>query len=216
MAFVPAPASAHDVPSARLIMSDARVLRRASPSIHSGMPAASVTMMSCMPSSAMSPTQRRISGTAAASGWTSHRAATSTGSATRGAMRLTNGSTPASCDRRHDSTMGPRGPDARGAPAVTPSPRKRSQLRRTSRARDWGGVAASIASHGLTGMLILPPLTVPGCARTRGNTVVPAALICNAPARRESGAAAHATRSAVVTGAGLQPSRNANAGRCSR
>ena len=89
-----------------------------------------------------------MSGAVSASGWISQRAVASSASATIGAMRTPEGSTPAAAERRHGSSMGAR--------MGTPSPRfdrsqppltNRCQARLTSRARVAGAVATSMANH---------------------------------------------------------------------
>ena len=149
MALVPAPPSLHSVPSAKFIESAACMRTLGLPSTHSRMPLASETTMRCRDSSADAARQARMSGAVSASGWISHRAVVSSASATTGAMRTPEGSTPAAAERRHESSMGARRP--------TPSPRldrsqppltNRSQARLTSRARCAGAVATSMANHG--------------------------------------------------------------------
>jgi hypothetical protein len=60
---------------------------------------------------------------------------------------------PASCDRSHDAAIGPRRSADSLGPAVAAPAMKRSQARRTSRARTCGGVVASIASQGFAGRM---------------------------------------------------------------
>ena len=156
IAFVPAPPSLHSVPSAKFIESAACILTDAFPSSHSRTPFWSETTIRWRDSSALAARQERISGAITASGWTSQRADVSSASATTGATRAPEGSTPAAADRRHESAIGSR--TVRASPRLEKragSSRKHSQALLISRARCTGAVATSMASHGF---LILGPV----------------------------------------------------------
>ena len=199
IAFVPAPLSLHSAPTAKFIEFAAESRTPGAPSSHSSVPSASLTTIRCAASSAMPAKHSRISGATVTSGWTSQRAAASSSSATDGAEPLGPGSTPAANERRHESAIGPRTDSGR------PPPRKRSQARRTSRARSAGEVVASIASQGLRNRL--PLVRGPGSGQGHGiaapsgrqplqrscsasplQTLVRAAAPSGAAARRHGGA----------------------------
>ncbi len=145
IALVPAPFSLHRAPSVKFIESAAAMRTFALPPIHSRSPSASLTTIRWADSSAMAVRLSSIKGRAAPSGCTSRRDEVSSSSARTGARCSPEGSTPASCERRHESAIG-----ARIAPSF-PSPTNRSHSPFSSRARLRGDVAASIASHGLAG-----------------------------------------------------------------
>ena len=150
IALVPAPPSLHRVPSAKFIESAARIRTLGLPSTQSRMPLASLTTIRWPDSSALAARQDRISGAISASGWISQRAEVSSASATTGAIREPDGSTPAAAERRHDATIGSRteGDSRRPENCCQPPPMKLSQARRISLARWAGTVATSMASHG--------------------------------------------------------------------